>query len=227
MSSNSHNDRPLPYGWVEQFDPSSGRPFWVNTQAHPPRSIWVHPYEDEEFLKEHPDIREKESSRSTHQSKGYAPPPGPPPTHQQGAGPSVPHKQEGSSPKKRGFLSKIKDKAIGTKEERDAAQRQMALMQEQRRQQRQQMMANRPMGYGGGGYGGGGYYQQQPMMMGGGRRGGGMGGMGGMALPLAGGLAGGFLLGEALDNDHGDYGGGDYGGGDDFGGGGDFGGGDF
>ena len=48
------------------------------------------------------------------------------------------------------------------------------------------------------------------------------GGMGGMALPLLGGLAGGLLLGELLDDG---FGGGGFGGGD-FGGG-DFGGGDF
>jgi hypothetical protein len=65
-------------------------------------------------------------------------------------------------------------------------------------------------------YGYGNPYTQQM----GGRRGG-----GGMALPLIGGLAGGLLLGEAIDGfDGGDYGG-DFGGGD-FGGG-DFGGGDF
>lgn len=53
-----------------------------------------------------------------------------------------------------------------------------------------------------------------PGGMGGRRMGGGFGGMG---LPLLGGLAGGFLLGEALDNDH--YGDG-WGGGDGFDGGG-------
>ena len=82
---------------------------------------------------------------------------------------------------------------------------------------RQQLYANQPQqGHGpmivGSQYGGGyGSHRRRP--------GGGMG----MGLPLLGGLAGGLLLGEALDNDYGDYGGGDFGGGD-FGGG-DFGGG--
>jgi hypothetical protein len=31
----------------------------VDTKANPPRSIWTHPYEDEVFLREHPDVHEK------------------------------------------------------------------------------------------------------------------------------------------------------------------------
>lgn len=80
-------------------------------------------------------------------------------------------------------------------------------------------------GYGGyppqGGYGGG--YQQAPPKKSG------MGGMGGAALGLGGGLVGGALLANAFEGgdggDGGGDGGGDYGGGDDYGGGGDDGGG--
>jgi hypothetical protein len=101
----------------------------------------------------------------------------------------------------------------------------MRLQQEAYAQQQEQfaqgnyMVAPSPYDYGnpytrgiGGGYPGG---------LGGGRRRG-FGG-GGMALPLIGGLAGGFLLGEALDAGDfgGGFGGGDFGGGD-FGGGGFF-----
>jgi hypothetical protein len=43
--------RPLPPGWVRQFDPTEGHQFFVDTKANPPRSIWTHPYDDEEFLK--------------------------------------------------------------------------------------------------------------------------------------------------------------------------------
>ncbi|KAI2794271.1 hypothetical protein POX_a00863 [Penicillium oxalicum] len=73
------------------------------------------------------------------------------------------------------------------------------------------------MGYGGGypPQAGGGYYQQQPPR----RGGGGMGTAGAAALGVGGGLLGGMLIADAID-DHDDYGGGgDYGGGDDFGGG--------
>ena len=78
---------------------------------------------------------------------------------------------------------------------------------------RQQHYVNQPQhGHGpmfggpqyGGGYGSYGSNRRRP--------GGGMG----MGLPLLGGLAGGLLLGEALDGDFGggDFGGGDFGGGD-------------
>lgn len=89
--------------------------------------------------------------------------------------------------------------------------------QQQRIQQmilaRQQHYANQPQYGRGPMFGapqyGGGYGSYGPRR----RQGGGMGGIG---LPLLGGLAGGLLLGEVFD----DFGGGDFGGGD-------FGGGDF
>lgn len=42
--------RELPTGWVRSFDPQEGHQFFVDTTANPPRSIWVHPYDDEQFL---------------------------------------------------------------------------------------------------------------------------------------------------------------------------------
>lgn len=42
--------RPLPEGWVRTYDPSSDHQFFVNTKVDPPRSIWHHPYDDEEYL---------------------------------------------------------------------------------------------------------------------------------------------------------------------------------
>ena len=42
--------RPLPAGWVRQFDPQEQHQFFVDTKANPPRSTWVHPYDDDEFL---------------------------------------------------------------------------------------------------------------------------------------------------------------------------------
>jgi hypothetical protein len=42
--------RPLPPGWVRTFDPESHHQFFVDTKADPPRSIWTHPYDDEQFL---------------------------------------------------------------------------------------------------------------------------------------------------------------------------------
>lgn len=42
--------RALPEGWVRSFDEQEGHQFFVDTRANPPRSIWVHPYDDEQFL---------------------------------------------------------------------------------------------------------------------------------------------------------------------------------
>jgi hypothetical protein len=47
----------------------------VDTEAKPPRSIWTHPYEDPEYLSQHPDDADK-----LKQVVDYSPPPGPPPT---------------------------------------------------------------------------------------------------------------------------------------------------
>ena len=42
--------RPLPEGWVRQFDEKSHHQFFVDTKSNPPRSIWHHPYDDEQYL---------------------------------------------------------------------------------------------------------------------------------------------------------------------------------
>ncbi|KAF2789330.1 hypothetical protein K505DRAFT_328303 [Melanomma pulvis-pyrius CBS 109.77] len=43
-------NRPLPRGWIRQFDAQEQHQFFVDTTTNPPRSIWVHPYDDPEFL---------------------------------------------------------------------------------------------------------------------------------------------------------------------------------
>ena len=42
--------RPLPDGWVRTFDPGNKHQFFVDTRKDPPRSTWVHPYDDDEYL---------------------------------------------------------------------------------------------------------------------------------------------------------------------------------
>jgi len=42
--------RPLPSGWIRQFDAKEQHQFFVDTNAKPPRSIWHHPYDDEQYL---------------------------------------------------------------------------------------------------------------------------------------------------------------------------------
>jgi hypothetical protein len=42
--------RPLPSGWVRQYDASTHHQFFVDTRANPPRSTWNHPNDDEQYL---------------------------------------------------------------------------------------------------------------------------------------------------------------------------------
>lgn len=46
--------RILPPGWIVQLDTETERYFFVDTRATPPRSIWVHPQSDEEWLQQVP-----------------------------------------------------------------------------------------------------------------------------------------------------------------------------
>ena len=43
-------NRPLPHGWLRQFDASHSHQYFVDTSKDPPRSIWHHPYDDEQYL---------------------------------------------------------------------------------------------------------------------------------------------------------------------------------
>jgi hypothetical protein len=129
----STNSAPLPYGWITQIDPTTNHPFFVDTKATPPRSIWVHPYEDEQYLKEHPDVREKVGRDKP--SNDLKPPVDDSRRHSYGGESSKKVDNEPSRPgsasgqaKPRSFMGKLKDKAIGTKEEREAAKQRAALV---------------------------------------------------------------------------------------------------
>ncbi|KAJ7042369.1 hypothetical protein C8F04DRAFT_1219080 [Mycena alexandri] len=232
-------ERPLPYGWISQVDQNSGHKFYVDTKATPPRSIWVHPLEDEQYLREHPEAREKAGLAADEKQPQYSAP-----TTPAVGSPAASSSQRGSyaapagsKPEKRGLFGKLKDATVGTKEEREQEKRhkaeqkrqmlelrerrhqemlaQQAAMYQQQQQQQEMYARQNPQ------------YQQQyapqygyaPQQ----QQRSGFGG-GGMAMPLLGGLAGGLLLGEVLG---GDGFGGDDGGGGDFGGGDGGGGGDF
>lgn len=85
-------------------------PSQVDTKATPPRSIWVHPYEDEQYIKEHPNSQEKPAAPEYARRHSWN-------------GPTT-----STPPNKRGLFARIKDKAIGTKEEREAERQRMALV---------------------------------------------------------------------------------------------------
>ncbi|KAL9122999.1 MAG: hypothetical protein Q9187_000437 [Circinaria calcarea] len=57
--------RPLPPGWIRQYDPKNSHQFFVDTTANPPRSIWQHPYDDQQFL-DSLDPQERERILSLH-----------------------------------------------------------------------------------------------------------------------------------------------------------------
>lgn len=107
----------------------------VDTKATPPRSTWVHPYEDEQYLSEHPEVREKVGKRHSAVGDNLKPPVDESRRHSFGgegserlgaiAGSSSNSALE-NQPKKRGVFGKLKDKAIGTKEEREAERRRRA-----------------------------------------------------------------------------------------------------
>ncbi|KAG8722911.1 hypothetical protein FRC08_000011 [Ceratobasidium sp. 394] len=200
--------RPLPKGWVRDYDHANKHHFYVDTQSDPPRSIWVHPFEDEQFQRERPEL--------------FNPPAGPPPSGTPGNADAGPSTTQETKPEKKGFIQKLKDKSAehaARKEEerkrREAMQREAIQRYTMRRQEMlQQRQAQQQARYGQGplygsqnGYGHG-QYPSPGMAYGGRRRGG-----GGMALPLMGGLAGGLLLGEMFDDDG--FGGGGF---DDMGG---------
>jgi hypothetical protein len=42
--------RPLPPGWIRQYDASTHHQFFVDTESNPPRSTWNHPHDDEQYL---------------------------------------------------------------------------------------------------------------------------------------------------------------------------------
>ncbi|KAK5651912.1 hypothetical protein OQA88_11571 [Cercophora sp. LCS_1] len=46
--------RPLPPGWVREFDPDSSHQFFIDTNSPGPRAIWKHPFDDEEYCSSHP-----------------------------------------------------------------------------------------------------------------------------------------------------------------------------
>jgi len=126
----SSQELPLPYGWTQEFDPKTDHPFWVDTKADPPRAIWTHPYDDELYLQEHPEVREKVESIANRQDSKDSPTSKPRRHSFNGQDNATMVEEEdeatpdsskkGKGKAKRGFFGKLKDKAIGTKEEREA-----------------------------------------------------------------------------------------------------------
>jgi len=173
----------LPAGWVQQYDLKTDRPYWVDTMGNPPRATWVHPYKDAKFLHEHPEIRGGTAGvmAGSEENVGIAayglsdnPPPYAPKRHSFSGTGTVPRTRSWqdwqddarlSTPsvtdrkckrKDKGLICRIKDRAIGTREEReDSQRREMITSQrynEQRRQQRTGSPSDNYYGTGGASY---------------------------------------------------------------------------
>jgi len=237
--------RPLPVGWVRQYDAKENHQFFVNTKADPPKSYWEHPLdvpeivsslsseererlqEEENQLRQRHPISAEHSEDESHHHSGPELPPRPAGSHAPGAGGA-----------KKSFGERFKDKVTGMTHEERAQDRQIRAREEQeyyeahirlRQAMQRAQMTGQPqffakdrngkeiyieppggpgMGYGGYGRGYGvnpyssgpysnpnarfispGYPYNRPY---GAYRGGGYG------LPIAGGLAGGLLLGGLL-----------------------------
>ncbi len=107
----------------------------MDTKAEPPRAIWTHPYEDERYLREHPEVKEKVGSLPQQQDSRDSAPSKPARRHSFNGrdNTSMVPDEDPASPdsskkgkEKRGFFGKLKDKAIGTKEEREAYKKEQA-----------------------------------------------------------------------------------------------------
>jgi hypothetical protein len=89
----------------------SGHHFYVDTRAHPPRSIWTHPYDDDEFIKSLPDTHPA-NPRSTQAKEARS---------QYDQLMEQARRKREAKASERSTGGKLKDKLLGSsKEERDA-----------------------------------------------------------------------------------------------------------
>src|ERR1700733_2643221 len=63
--------RELPEGWIRQYDTKEHHQFFVDTRANPARSIWHHPYDDEQYLSTLTS-EERERLQETHRTPSAA-----------------------------------------------------------------------------------------------------------------------------------------------------------
>lgn len=137
-------NRPIPKGWIRSFDPQSHHQFFVDTTKDPPRSIWIHPYDDEQYLSTLPS---HERERIEQESMGRGHPPSKADimaehtdeeddSHHTHSGTSssaeLPPRPDAKGKKAGGFGRKLKDKVTGTTHEQREQERQRRAQEEQR-----------------------------------------------------------------------------------------------
>ena len=133
--------RALPKGWVRSYDPETGHQFFVDTTKDPPRSIWIHPYDDDEYLNT---LSSEERERIEHESMRR-------PEDAQPSKADIMHDHtdvseddeipanlpsRNKAPEKKSFGRKMKDKLTGSTHEERQQER-------QRREQRERELYQR------------------------------------------------------------------------------------
>lgn len=128
--------RPLPKGWVRTFDPQNEHQFFVDTTKDPPRSTWVHPYDDDEYLstltsEERERIEEEHNHPPTKEHAIYAASDEDDdhydPKSSSSASGELPPRPDKGKGKERSFGRKFKDKLTGmTHEQREEERRKRA-----------------------------------------------------------------------------------------------------
>ncbi|KEF51503.1 uncharacterized protein A1O9_12420 [Exophiala aquamarina CBS 119918] len=127
--------RPLPQGWLRQYDAKENHQFFVNTKEDPPKSYWEHPLdipeivsslsteERERLQDEENQLRSKHPVSADHSEDE---------SHHIG-GPSLPPRPAGSHPPgpKKSFGEKFKDKVTGMTHEERVKERQIRAREEQ------------------------------------------------------------------------------------------------
>ena len=140
-------NRPLPEGWVRSFDPDNSHQFYVDTKADPPRSIWHHPHDDDQYLSTlSSEERERLQEMGRHASQAdiaaestdeedrhYAQK-----SSAGGAGAELPERPHGKQ--KEGLGRRMKDKLTGSTHEQREAQRRKRAEQEARAYEQHQQI---------------------------------------------------------------------------------------
>ncbi|KAK4050752.1 hypothetical protein OIO90_004974 [Microbotryomycetes sp. JL221] len=152
--------RPLPEGWRREFDSNTQHCFYVDTKSNPPRSIWVHPFDDPEYLNSLSDKERKEIL-------GDNPPPAVPDNAQGSSSSSSnnyvntgdikstdhattamtsssTHPHSDDNKEKRSFGRKMKDKMTGTTHEQRVQERKKR-KEEEMKQYQQYIMARQQL----------------------------------------------------------------------------------
>jgi hypothetical protein len=136
--------RPLPPGWVRQYDAKEHHQFFVDTNKNPPRSIWQHPYDDDVYMNSlSPEERAKiQGLHRVPTDADIAAESSDDDTHHEHVQPELPPRPSGNTSRgsdNRSFGRRMKDKLTGTTHEERARERAQREEEERQAYERHQM----------------------------------------------------------------------------------------